>query len=129
VASQVFLGLSALLWLPYGLLCLFQPSFLGGAAGVVATTPTGTIELRAMYGGLQVAIGALCALGSFSVAWRSHALVALAFLATGLGLSRLLGVLAGGGLSSYTTIALAIEFTSAGLALVLARKSGAWAAA
>lgn len=122
MASRIFLGLSALLWLPYGVLCFLQPSYLDGAAGVVATSPTGTVELRAMYGGLQAAIGALCALGALSATWRSHALVVLGFLAAGLGLSRLLGVLAGGGLSSYTTMALLIEFTSAGLAWALARR-------
>lgn len=130
MASRVFLGLSALLWLPYGILCFLQPSLLEGAAGVVATSPTGTVELRAMYGGLQIAIGGLCALGAVSAAWRSHALVALVFLAAGLGVSRLLGALGGGGgLSSYTAMALVIEFTIAGVATALARKSRAWAAA
>jgi hypothetical protein len=125
VAAQVFLGLSALLWLPYGVFCLVQPAFLEGAAGVGASTATGTVELRAMYGGLQAAIGTLCALGSFSVAWRGHALVALGFLTAGLGLARLAGVVAGGGLSSYTTMALIVEFASAGLALAFARTRGA----
>jgi hypothetical protein len=115
--------------MPYGVFCLFHPSYLDGAAGVVATTSTGTVEIRAMYGGLQIAIGVLCALGVVSVGWRSHALITLGFLTAGLGLSRLLGVLAGGGLSPYTTMALALEFTSAVLALALARKSGAWASA
>lgn len=126
MAPQLFLGLSALLWLPYGVLCLLQPSFLEGAAGVAAITSTGTVELRAMYGGLQAAIGALCALGCLSPAWRSHALVALGFLTAGLGLARLAGVFLGGGLSSYTTMALVLEYASAGLALAFARKRGAW---
>lgn len=129
MAAKVFLGLSALLWLPYGLLCLLQPSFLEGAAGVLATTPTGVAELRAMYGGLPVAIGVLCALGCFSPAWRGHALVTLAFVVSGLGVARFLGALAGGGFSSYTLMALLIEFASAALAWGLARGSHAWAAA
>ena len=129
MAPQIFLGFSALIWLPYGVFCLLQPSFLGGAAGVGATTSTGTVELRAMYGGLQAAIGALCALGCISLAWRNHALVALGFLTAGLGLARLAGAVASGDLSSYTTTALIFEFASAGLALTFARKHGAWAAA
>jgi Domain of unknown function (DUF4345) len=122
MGPQIFLGLSSLLWLPYGLFCLLQPSYLGGAAGVMASTATGTVELRAMYGGLQAAIGVLCALGCFSPAWRGHALVALGFLTAGLGSARLAGVLAGGGLSSYTVMALVFELTSAGLALTFARR-------
>ena len=129
MGPQIFLGLSALLWLPYGIFCLLQPSFLEGAAGIAATTATGTVELRAMYGGLQAALGVLCALGCASATWRGHALVALGFLTAGLGLARLAGLAAGGGLSSYTAMALVLEFASAGLALVWARKLPAWSAA
>lgn len=123
MGAQVFLGLSALVWLPYGIFCLVQPSFLEGTAGVAASTATGTVELRAMYGGLQAAIGVLCALGSVSPTWRGHALITLGFLTAGLGLARLAGVAAGGGLSSYTAVALVFEFGSAGLALTFARKN------
>lgn len=129
MATRIFLALSALLWLPYGLYCFFQPGSLGDAAGVAFTSPTGATELRAMYGGLQAAIGTLCLLGVVSPAWRTHALVALGFLTAGLGLARLFGVAAGGGMSAYTVAALVFEFASAGLALALARKRGAWAAA
>ena len=129
MGPQVFLGLSALLWLPYGVFCLLQPSFLEGAAGVAANTATGTVELRAMYGGLQAAIGILCAMGCVSPVWRGHALVAVGFLTAGLGLARLAGVAAGGGLSSYTGVALVFEFVSACLALAFARKRLRWTAA
>ncbi len=121
MGAQIFLGVSALVWLPYGIFCLLQPSFLEGAAGVAASTATGTVELRAMYGGLQAAIGMLCALCCASPAWRGHALVALGFLTAGLGFARLAGVAAGGGLSTYTAFALIFEFASAGLALTFAR--------
>ena len=50
MGAQIFLGVSALVWLPYGIFCLLQPSFLEGAAGVAASTATGTVELRAMPG-------------------------------------------------------------------------------
>jgi hypothetical protein len=58
MAARIFLGLSALIWLPYGLLCFFQPAGLAESAGVTFTNATGATELRAMYGGLQAAIGA-----------------------------------------------------------------------
>ena len=50
MAARIFLALSALVWLLYGLYCLLVPGSLAEAAGVAATTPTGTTELRAMYG-------------------------------------------------------------------------------
>jgi len=123
MASRVFLGFSALLWLPYGVLCLAMPSFLEGAAGVAATTTTGTVELRAMYGGLQIAIGVLCGLGYASSTWRRNALMTLGMLTAGLGLARLAGVVAAGELSSYTAAGLAFEFASAFFAFTLARES------
>ena len=57
--TRIFLAANVLLWLPYGLYCLAAPGFLAETAGVAATTPTGSTELRAMYGGLQATIGAL----------------------------------------------------------------------
>ena len=53
LAVRIFLALSALIWLPYGVFCLIQPQFLAGAAGVAFTSPTGSTEIRAMYGGLS----------------------------------------------------------------------------
>jgi len=125
MAARIFLGLSALVWLPYGLFCLVQPSFLEGAAGVVAISATGTVELRAMYGGLQAGIGALCVAGCAAPAWRGHALVAVLFLTAGLGLARFAGAATGGGFSAYTAAALVLEFASAGLALALYRRVAA----
>ena len=34
--TRIFLGLSVLLWLPYGVYCFFQPHALGDSAGVTA---------------------------------------------------------------------------------------------
>ena len=85
---RVFLWLSALGWLPYGLFCFFRPGYLAGAAGVAASTVTGTIELRAMYGGLQAAIGVLSLMAALRPQLRPAALTALLFL-FGAGASRL----------------------------------------
>lgn len=112
MAARVFLALSALIWLPYGLFCLFQPGYLADAAGVSATTPTGTTELRAMYGGLQAAIGALALVGCARAGARRTALVVLAVLTAGLGSARLLGLVLDGGFSAYTGAGLGLEWTS-----------------
>ena len=116
VAARIFLALSALIWLPYGLFCALQPGYLAEAAGVVATTPTGTTELRAMYGGLQAAIG--CLRGAVT----RTALVALGTLAAGLGSARLLGLALDGGFSAYTGFGLGFEWTSALVARWLLRR-------
>ena len=123
MATQIFLLLSALLWLPYGIYCWLHPSYLAEAAGVAFQSPTGSTELRAMYGGVQAALGVLAALGALRPCWVRPALAAIAFATTGLGSARLFGTLLDGGLSSYTAMALGFEFTSAVIALVLLNRA------
>jgi hypothetical protein len=119
LAARIFLGLCAVLWLPYGLMCLANPGSLAEAAGVVATTATGTIELRAMYGGLQAAVGVLALVGALRPALAPHALLALGTLAAGLGCTRLAAALHAGVFESYTIGALGLEWTMLVVAIVL----------
>ena len=111
--ARIFLVLSAVLWLPYGLYCLLQPHSLAETAGIAATTPTGITELRAMYGGLQTAIGVLALVGAIRGSVTRAALVAVGTLTFGLGSARLLGLLIDGGFTGYTGMGLGFEWTSA----------------
>ena len=121
MATRVFLGISVLVWLPYGVFCFFQPGFLSGAAGVSIASTTGSIELRAMYGGLQSAIGLLALAAILRSELARSALVAIAFLTGGLGMARLLGAGLDGEVSAYTGLALVFEFASVGVATWLLR--------
>ncbi len=111
--ATIFLGLSALLWFPYGLFCFFAPGFLQQAAGVAFVTPTGATELRAMYGGLQAALGLLAFAALQRPTLRRGVLLTLFAVTAGLGIARLLGAIIDGGWSAYTLFALIIEFGSA----------------
>jgi hypothetical protein len=123
LATRIFLGACALLWLPYGLACLANPGSLAESAGVAATSATGTVELRAMYGGLQAAVGALALAGALRPALAPHALLALGALAGGLALARTASALIAGSLESYTLGALALEWTMLVAALGLWRRA------
>ena len=123
MAARVFLGLSALLWLPYGVYCFLAPGSLADAAGVAYHSQTGATELRAMYGGLQAALGLLAGLAVVRDGLRRSALVALAFLAGGLATARAAGVVLDGDLSSYTAVGLGFEVTTVFLATVLALRT------
>ncbi|MEO2137638.1 MAG: DUF4345 family protein [bacterium] len=124
--TRLFLAANALLWLPYGLYCFLVPEFLVEAAAVSATASTGTIELRAMYGGLQAGIGALCAAGAMREELERPALLLLLFLACGLALARSAGAVMAAELSSYTGSALLLEYTLAAASAWLLRSgSGA----
>jgi Domain of unknown function (DUF4345) len=118
-----FLALSALVWFPYGLYCFFAPAALAISAGVTFTTPTGATELRAMYGGLQVALGLLAFAGMQRAALRRPALITLLTVTAGLGSARLLGALNDGAWSAYTLMGLVFEFGSTAWAGSLLRAS------
>ncbi len=113
MGAQWFLGLSAALWFLYGLYCFFAPSALGDGAGITFTSATGSTELRAMYGGLQMALGALAALGLARPGLRQGAVLTLAVVTAGLASTRLLGAFIDGGWSAYTAMGLVFEIGSA----------------
>jgi hypothetical protein len=116
MAARIFLGLSALVWLPYGLWCLFDPAQLAETAGVAFVSATGSTELRAMYGGLEAALGALALAGVLRASFERPALVALLFLTAGLASARLSGMGLDGSPSTYTFAALGVEVATAILA-------------
>jgi Domain of unknown function (DUF4345) len=123
--ARAFLGFCAVLWLPYGLYCLADPGFLREAAGIASESPTGSTELRAMYGGLQAAVGALALAGFLRRDLLRPALIALAALPAGLFTARVVGVIVDGGVSAYTAGALVLEATLTAAATVLLRREGA----
>lgn len=129
--ERIVLGLSALIWLPYGIYCFFAPESLAGAdsAGVLAATPTGTTEIRAMYGGLQAAIGALAVAALIRPRLASGVLLTLVFITGGLASTRLLGLLMDGGFSAYTGGGLGFEIVSCAAALLALYEGGTLRAA
>ena len=118
-ASRAFLVVSALLWFPYGVYCFFAPAALQEIAGVGFSTPTGAIEIGAMYGGLQIGIGILCMLGALRGDWRTSAVQALFVLVAGLMIARMAGVITFGAVSTYTVAALVFEVVTVVVAAAL----------
>lgn len=123
-ATRVFLGIETLIWLPYGVFCFLHPEFLQTAAGIALGSATASTEVRAMYGGLEAAIGVLTMAGLLHAGLRRTALLSLAFLCSGLATARFGGVLLDGGISSYTIGGLVFEATSAGIAISLLLRNG-----
>jgi hypothetical protein len=121
LGARIFLGFFGLLSIVYGMFCFLRPGFLDAFAGVAATSTTGTVELRAMYGGLQTAFGILALLGALRPAFTHAALLATALLCAGLGSFRLLAAMAAGEVSSYTGQGLIFEFGATVLAFYLLR--------
>jgi len=123
--ARWFLGFVAVLFVPYGIYCFFVPGSLAEAAGVVATTKTGSTELRAMYGGLQTGFGLLAAFALVRADFVRPALLATAFAGGGLFIARITGSTLEYGWSQYTGIALALEATLLGVSVLLLRRAPA----
>jgi exonuclease I len=115
---QIFLMLEAVGWFGYGLLCLLYPSMLARVAGVGAHSMTGLVELSAMYGGLEAAIGIIAFLGWHETQKARWALWSLVLLCGGMGGGRLLAALFHMHLSLYTAGALLFELGSATVAWI-----------
>lgn len=116
---RLFLAIEALLWLPYGILCFVEPTRLAEVAGVASLSPTGAIEIRAMYGGLQAGLGVLAAAAFFRPSLQRPALLALAFLCAGLFTARLGGAVLERDFTPYTMGGLLFELLSSAFAIRL----------
>ena len=123
MAMKIFLGLSVLIWLPYGIYCIVAPEYLAEVAGVAAMTPTGTTEIRAMYGGLQAALGVMSVFALARPVYAHSAATALCFVLGGLFLARLTGFMVDDSGSDYTYGTLVFESTYAVAAGFMARRS------
>jgi hypothetical protein len=122
--TQVFLVLNSLFWLPWGFINLVWPTSWSGEvipgmdiydlSSAVART-----EVRAMYGGLQMAIGIFALLGAFRERHRSSVLVFFVLALTGLAVCRFGGMIAEGETSylAFTTTIAPGRYNQVGLAL------------
>jgi hypothetical protein len=117
--TKIFLGLTGLMFVGYGLLCLFVPATVAEATGLEAAGDVWNAEARAMYGGLQIAVGLIAGLGAMRDAYRRTALVTLAFLFVGLATGRLLGIALEGEPGAYNVFAFVYESVSAAITLAL----------
>ena len=123
-----FLAVLGALFLLYGLYCFVRPGFLAEAAGVSGTSATGVAELRAMYGGLQAAMGVLLLAAARDPRLELAGLAALAFVMPGLATARLGAAIFAGAWSAYTVGALAFELLTSAAAVALFRERLAAAA-
>jgi hypothetical protein len=107
--ENVFLVGTAIIFLTYGALCFVKPGTLSGAAGITAVSATGTTELRAMYGGLQGAVGILAIVAVFKPDLVDACLVTLTTVTAGLLCARTVGLVMDRDYTGYTGMALVFE--------------------
>lgn len=123
---RILLGLLCLSTLPYGIQCLLDPKAVTDMAGVVAEGANAATELRAAYGGFQIAAALLCGVAVFRPALRTGALLFVVIWLGGTAVGRAYGMAVAGEASGYIQFALAYEtLGTAWAAWLLSRKPAA----
>ncbi|MCB9764757.1 MAG: DUF4345 family protein [Alphaproteobacteria bacterium] len=92
-AARVYLILSAGVYLVLAAFFLLSPEEWAVKASLVADTPAGRAEIRAMYGGLELGIGAWLLVCAARERLVEVGLLTVAFTLGGLGTGRTLGLL------------------------------------
>jgi len=99
VLTQVFLVANSLFWLPWGFVNLIWPrswsgEIIPGLNVYILSSAVARTEVRAMYGGLQMAIGVFALIGAFRSKHRDSVLLFFVLALSGLALCRLGGLIA-----------------------------------
>lgn len=122
--GKIILWLSAIIFIAYGLACLFSPGLPAGYAGLGILTGDGYAEIGAMYGGLQTGFGIVCLIGAQRDNFRTPILLVVAIVIGSLALGRLYSMLnVTDAVGVYTQGALAFESVTALLAFIAYRGS------
>ena len=108
-----YLIFTVLVWLPWGLICTFDLASIEEIIGVSSAIAHGKSDIRAMYGGAQTAIGLMALLALFKPRYFPNVVFTLAFLASGLALSRSYGLWTDGGGDAYTWGVVSYEYFAA----------------
>lgn len=123
--ARATLWLGGLGFLGFGLAFLIAPLETFAAAGLPMKGALAATELRAFYGGLELALGALLIAADLNPGARRHGLILCLASFGGIGLARLLGIVLAGSATPFLWFALATELTLAMLAAVSLRGIGA----
>lgn len=118
--SRFVLWLGGLGFLGFGLAFLVQPLETLGAAGIMLQGEPAATEIRAFYGGLEVALGALLLAADLRGRQREGLILSLACYG-GIGAARLLGIVLAGSATPFLWFALATEAVLAALSAVALR--------
>ena len=121
--TRLFLGVTGLAFAGYGLMCLFVPAVVGEAAQLGLASETAVAEVRAMYGGLQLALGVLSLLAVLRPALEKTALLSLCFVFAGLAGGRLFAIVLASDPGAYNYAAFGYEAVSVSIASALVRVS------
>jgi Domain of unknown function (DUF4345) len=120
--NRVFLWVTAIVFIAFGLWGLISPAEMVRSFGISLGGPDGQTMIRASYGGFLIGEGALFAWCALSPSRERFGLVAVALMTLPILLSRLIGMVIDGATSPYHQTYVGIELVGVCLALWLLRK-------
>ena len=110
--ARIVLGLTAIMFGGHGAMCLLDPATIARESGIELPSPGAAAEARAMYGGLEFALGLYFGASAFRPVWVKHAVVVLVVVFAGLAVTRGVGLLLLESTDPYNLRAFAYEGTS-----------------
>ncbi len=94
--GRIVLGVGGVVMTGVGVTFTLAPRLLEGGAGLSLGGPVGATEIRAVYGGIELAIGVFLLLCAAVPSWRAPGLVLAALVGGLAGGARVLGLVADG---------------------------------
>lgn len=123
-AALVVLWFAGLQFIGFGVLSVLNPQAIADVVGFQLTSQLAATEVRAFYGGLELALGILLCVGGLNARWQKPALVLQFAAFLGIGVVRGLAVLMHGG-NTFLVAATLTELLLAALAFWALRKAPA----
>jgi hypothetical protein len=121
--AQIVLAVLGVLFVAQGSMQLFKPELLADLVNITAHSVTGRIELQVIYGGLHMALGAICLWGAAISENTRAALTAMLFVSLGVATPRVVMGFYYQDFSSYSVLAMTLEAASVVLLICLLRFS------
>jgi hypothetical protein len=121
-AARAIVMINCILFLAFGFAWIVSPARFARAVEIRVSTPTALADLRAMYGGLSLAIGALLLQGLRDPAWFAPSLFLTMATSAGLGGARIYSIAVSGVPNTLVLVGgLALEILSFTWAVVAYR--------
>ena len=121
--ARIVLAVLGVLFVAQGSMQLFKPELLTDLVNITAHSVTGRIELQVIYGGLHMALGAICLWGAAITENTRAALTAMLFVSLGVAIPRVVMGFYYQDFSSYSVLAMTLEAASVVLLICLLRFS------
>ena len=87
-SGKLAIGITAAAFTGFGAALIAKPEKILGTIGIKARKPVGRVELRAMYGGMELGLGAFFTMAALKQEWRRPALMAILCGIGALGVTR-----------------------------------------